>query len=131
MKKINKKNIVEKVISYIAQAQQEILMTMKSEDNNVALPQKYFNILDQKILSGITVKRLYFGEKREFEKFKKNIPDKNHYECKLAGDNNYKRMIVIDRKYLFFKRGEDFFSSNDKNKIEKYIKYFQKGWDKI
>ena len=112
--------IIHKVIRDIATAKIEILATMHfAEEQQNPLPLAYFYFLKLKMDQGIKIKRLVFGQ------ITLPTAHKNHQEkiCKT-----YRRMILIDRKILFYKKNGNFYSSKDPQLIKKYLTYFQKEW---
>lgn len=129
-KKIKTSNILQKVIDIVRLAKQEILATMDlNEELEKPLSAEYFFLLNRKMQEGVAVKRLAFGTKTELETFngKYDIKSEN-YECVLARSNNYKRMLLVDRKYLFFATDiegrRSFFFATEKECIKKFFDYF-------
>lgn len=129
-KKVKTSNILQKVMEKIRLAKQEILATMDlSEELEKPLSAEYFSLLNKKIQKGVVVKRLAFGTDADFKTFNnRNDMDGKGYECVLATSKNYKRMILIDRKYLFFAKetgsGRNFFFTTEKECIKKFFDYF-------
>ncbi len=129
MKIIKKEKILQEVISYIQKAKKEICMTMKFDDDVIIIPQVYFDILDQKLLEGVKIKRLCFGGVKEFGRFTNEKIPHGEYVCKLTKSKEYKRMIIIDKKYLFYKSKQAFVFSDNKQRIEEYSQYFISKWN--
>lgn len=127
---VDKKNILHNVMSIVAQAHDEVLATMDvDEEIKNPLNEEYFFLLKKMIKQGIIMKRLAFGKEINFKEFNnaQNIKNKN-YNCVLAKTKNHKRMIMIDRKSLFFtikeKNKKMFYLTRDSEYIKKYVKYF-------
>lgn len=75
-----------------------------AEEIEKPLPVNYFTLLNRKMIEGIIVKRLAFRSKTDFEVFNTRQPiESTNYQCVLATSTNCKRMLLIDRKYLFFR----------------------------
>ncbi|MDP2951613.1 MAG: hypothetical protein Q8N55_04490 [bacterium] len=123
-------DILQKVMEIVMLAKQEILATMDlSEELEKPLPAEYFFLLSRKMQEGVVVKRLAFGTDSNFKTFNnKNDIRSENYECVLATNKNYKRMILIDRKYLFFAketRGRrNFFFTTEKKCVKEFLDYF-------
>lgn len=123
-------DILQKVMGIVRSAQQEILATMDlSEELEKPLPLEYFSLLNRKMREEVVVKRLAFGTETEFETFNRRHDIKNeNYECVLAKSKNYKRMLLIDQKYLFFaeetENGRNFSFTTKKECIKKFFDYF-------
>lgn len=129
-KKVKTSNILQKVIDIVKLAKQEILATMDlNEELEKPLSAEYFSLLNKKMQEGVVVKRLAFGTDVDFKTFNnKNDIHSENYECVLTGSENYKRMILIDQKYLFFveetEGGRNFFFTTEKKCIKKFLDYF-------
>jgi hypothetical protein len=127
---VDKKNILRKVMSIVSQAHNEVLATMDiDEEIRNPLQEEYFFLLKKMVGKGVIMKRLAFGGKINFKKFNNehNIKNKN-YHCVLARTQNYKRMILVDRKNLFFATGTEeerrFFFTKDAKYIKEFARYF-------
>ena len=123
-------DILQKVMDVVRSAGQEIVATMDlNEELEKPLSVEYFSLLRKKMQEGVVVKRLAFGTKANFEIFNnRNDTGGKNYTCVLAKSKNYKRMILIDRKYLFFaketKTGRNFFFTTEKKRVEQFFDYF-------
>lgn len=123
-------DILHKVMDAVGSAKREILATMDlSEELEKPLSTEYFSLLNRKMKDGIIVKRLAFGTDADFKTFNNigDIRDEN-YKCVLATSEDYRRMILIDGKYLFFAKEIDgrrnFFFTTEKECIKKFFDYF-------
>lgn len=128
--KVDKLNILKQVMSKVGIAKAEILSTMNLfEELKTPLPLEYFFLLNKKMQEGVVIKRLAFGTKSEFQKFNKRHSVKyKNYICILSKSKDYRRMILIDRKYLFFvdiKNSSNFFFTTDQSRINNFLAYFQ------
>lgn len=131
MREVSKSNILKEVMRAIRSARKEILATMElAEEIKYPLPKKYFLLLGKKLDDGVAIKRLAFGAKTDFIVIRNKLAIKNrNYQMRLAKTREYKRMLLIDRKYLFFaKETRDrrrFFSTSDSAYIRRFFRYFQ------
>lgn len=129
--KIPKKKIMGVAFNLIKNAKKELLLTMLiKEEINQPLARLYINTLQRTINKGVKVKRLCFGNKKEFEKI---INNKISEGVKLYHINKvrlYRRMMIKDKKEMIFgvKKGRIyvFFYSKDRSVILKYLGYFEK-----
>lgn len=126
---IDVKEIVDEVKGAVAEAKKEILTTMHlGEELSKPLPIEYFKLLLRKMTEDkVTIKRQSFGTKEEFALFEQQdiCKDAPEYTHTLRTNKDYKRMICIDRKKLFFKPDNNFMTTTDENVIESYLKYFE------
>jgi hypothetical protein len=135
LKKVDVSRILQKAMSIVNLAKKEILATMDlAEEIQNPLPLEYFFLLGKKVKSGIKVTRLAFGTQVEFKKFNKaccsGILKHKNYKCFLTSSKNYKRMLMVDKKYLIFainKNGiKNFFYVEDARYINKFYSYFKR-----
>ena len=135
-KKVKKTNILQEVMCIVISAKQEILATMDlSEELEKPLPAEYFSLIDEKMKEGVVVKRLAFGTNADFETFNnKNDIRSENYKCVLTTSKDYRRMLLIDQKYLFFAKetgnGRSFFSTTEKKSIKEFLDYFSREFQK-
>lgn len=132
LKEVNTSNILQKAMSIIRSAKQEILVTMDlAEEITKPLPLEYFSLLNEKMKMGIRMKRLAFGSISDFRIItqRHKVTNKN-YKCTLAATKNYQRMLLVDNKYLLFtiddKNKRRFFYTIDPQYIKKFSQYFRK-----
>jgi hypothetical protein len=129
---IKKTNIRNKVITSVRNSKKEILTTMEiTEEINSPLPKRYFLLLNKKKDSGVKIKRIVFGPKNIYHSYLKNLGSKNvPFVGKRISSKNYKRMILIDGKKLFFRkengRKRTFYYTTSEKIINKYLSYFKK-----
>ena len=128
---INAPDILQKVLSVISQASMDILATMKlSEEIANPISKEYYKLLEKKMNEGVFLSRVVFGLENDLREFEKRCPHKvNRYKCIHAKTQNYQRMILIDRKWLFFAiddiMGErKFFFSENHICIKAFERYF-------
>ena len=124
---VNKKEIIKEVKVNISLAKKEILATMLLEEEiNNPLPKSYFNLLRNKVDEGVILKRLGFGKKEEYNKIRnKTLIDKKNYIFRFTTrGQDYQRLIIIDRKKIFFGRDGVFFKSKYQPLIKVFLKYF-------
>ena len=132
LKEIEQSNILQKAISIVKSAKQELLVTMDlAEEIESPLPLEYFFLLDKKMKQGIRITRLAFGTATDFKRFNKRHKIRNNnYKCILVKSKNYKRMLLIDGKKLLFivdnKNKRRFFYTTDLQYIKKFSQYFYK-----
>ncbi len=129
---IKKENIRHEVMSQIQKAKNEILATMDiTEELKNPLPKKYFSLLHKKHKKGIKIKRVIFGSTKQYKHLLKEAIDKNlSFTGKHTKSKNYKKMIMIDKTKLFFRKRikdkERFYFTTDNKYLEEYKKYFNR-----
>ena len=132
IRKVDATCILQKVMSIIRSARQEILATMNlSEEVRDPIPFEYFSLLNERMKGGVRVVRLAFGTATDFEIITQRHKVRNkNYKCCLAATKNYKRMLLIDHKHLFFaieNGGERrFFYTTNSQYIKKFSQYFHR-----
>lgn len=126
-KKVDKEKILNLVEKSVGQAKSEIVVTMLlCEEINHPLPSVYFNLLKKKVEDGITLKRLGFGRKEDYNKIKQKIgiKRKNYIFKYISGESQYQRLLIIDRKKLYFGINGLFFQGNYRPLIGVFLDYF-------
>lgn len=130
---INKREILKEVNKSVSLAREEILATMllKEELKN-PLPVFYFNLLRNKVNEGISLKRLGFGTKEEYNKVSNKIlGDRKSYIFRFTTKElDYQRLIIIDRKKMFFGIDGLYFVSMYKPLIRVFADYFDRNFKK-
>lgn len=130
LEEIKKENIRDTVMSQIRKAKKEILATMDiTEELRNPLPIKYFSLLYKKQKQGIKIKRIIFGDLKQYKIFLKEMKDKNSFFIgNYTKSKNYKRMIMIDGAKLFFvkKLEKKFYFTTDDKYLREYKTYFNK-----
>ncbi|MFH1832908.1 MAG: hypothetical protein ABH816_01940 [Candidatus Levyibacteriota bacterium] len=124
---ISKKDILQIVKESLTEVKKEILATMLLEEElKFPLPFSYFSLLRKKVERGIVLKRLGFGNREDYDKIKKKIKisSKNYIFKYIINSSKYQRMIVIDRKKLFFGNDDIFFQSEFKPLVKVFSDYF-------
>jgi hypothetical protein len=124
---INKKDILKEVKRSISQVKKEIIATMLlSEEIKKPLPISYFNLINKKVKEGIVFKRLGFGKKEDYNMIKQKlvIKESNYIFKYNFKESRYQRLIIIDRKTLFFGAERLFFKSIHKPLIDVFLRYF-------
>lgn len=130
---INKKEILREVKKSISLAKEEVLATMLLKDElRDPLPAFYFHLLRKKVYGGIFLKRLGFGTKEEYNKIKeRNKLENNNYEFRyIIQESEYQRLIIIDRKMIFFGIEGLYFTSKHKSLIKIFLDYFDRNFKK-
>lgn len=133
LKQIDKKNILQAVERDLHYAKKEILATMLlAEELNNPLPSSYFDLLKKKVNEGVFLRRLGFGRKEDYNKIKgRNRLENNNYEFRyIIQELEYQRLIVIDRKKLFFGIGGLYFTSMYEPLIKVFADYFDRNFKK-
>lgn len=131
LEEVSSSKILRSAIFLVEKAKKEILATMDlTEEIKSPLPSEYLFLLKKKIETGTKIIRLAFGTRGEFKIFDKRCRIKNkNYMCVLRKKKNYKRMLLVDGKYLLFavdnKKEKKFFYTRDPKYIEKFSDYFQ------
>lgn len=130
---INKKQIIKEVQKAIFHAQKEVLATMllKDEIKN-PLPNSYFILMQNKVKKGIVLKRLGFGRKEYYNQIKdKHKFDNKNYKFRyIVNESKYQRMILIDRRKLFFSIEDLYFSSPYEPFMKVFLDYFYQNFEK-
>lgn len=127
IKQVNKKEIVLMVQKAVGKSKQEILATMLfKEERENPLPNSYHNLLKNKLREGVKIKRLGFGEKVDYTLIKNRLvmPSKNYQFRYTPSISAYQRLLIIDKKNLFFGIDGEFFQSSYKPLIKVFINYF-------
>lgn len=127
--KVNKNNILKEVKKSISQAKKEIMATMLlSEEIKKPLPISYFKLIKKKVNQGVTFKRLGFGAKEDYNDIKQKlvINGENYIFKYVTDEDKYQRLMMIDRKKLFFGINGLFFESRYKPLIKIFLDYFMK-----
>lgn len=123
---IQKKEILRQVKKTVSLARREILATMLLREEIVnPLPVSYFNLLNKKVGKGVMLKRLGFGRKEDYNNIKSKHNFRNNYNFRYnTEESEYQRLIIIDRKKLFFGKNNVFFKSEYKPLIKVFLNYF-------
>lgn len=124
---IDKKDILREVKENLGKAKKEILTTMLlQEELGNPLPLSYFSLLKKKVGEGIFLRRLGFGTKEDYNKVSnKSLIYKKNYIFRFIGSElDYQRLIIIDRKKIFFGIDSLYFTSMHKPSIKVFIDYF-------
>lgn len=132
-KLVDKKDILRKVRESIKQARREIIATMLlREEMTNPLPTSYFNLLKKKVEDGVTFKRLGFGRKEDYNKIRQRVHiNRNNYTFRYISQvSKYQRLIIIDRKELYFGANGLFFQSIYSPLIKVFLNYFLKYFKK-
>lgn len=131
--KINKKDVLREVDKSVSKAKSEIVATMLlREEINHPLPVSYFDLLKKKVEDGIILKRLGFGRKEDYNKIKQKIgiKRKNYIFKYISGESQYQRLLIIDRKKLYFGIDGLFFQGNYRPLIGVFLDYFNQYFSK-
>ncbi len=132
IEEVNANHILEHARSMVQNATKEILATMDLRaEVEKPLPQSYFILLLSRVLAGVTVTRLGFGEKKDFLILLKKLGYSHvNYNFIFANNLSYKRLLLVDNHKLIFavdKNGSDrFFYTTNKQILQKYRAYFFK-----
>ncbi len=133
IKIIDKKDIVNEVEKEVRKAKKEILASMLlSEEVKNPLPVSYRNLLAKRIDKGVVLKRIGFGTREEYVKISKQYRiESQKYFFRLEKDPSiYQRLLIIDRRKLFFKIDKTFFESDNQQLIDIFLDYFLKRFKK-
>jgi len=126
LQKIKTTEIVSEVKNHVSSAKKEILATMLlSEEVSIPLPKSYHVLLQQKVHSGVILKRIGFGKKKDYDTIKKREELTGRYifrYCLALSD--YQRLIIIDREVLFFGIDGSFFKTTYKPLVKVFSTYF-------
>lgn len=123
IKRVAKNKIVEEVTASILMAEREIFATMLlSEEIRDPLPKSYHELLIKRTKEGIVLKRLGFGTKEEYNQIKKRYTFKKNYNFSVCTNvKKYQRMIVVDKKTLYFGSNGVFFKSTHGPLVEVFL----------
>lgn len=127
LEQVDKKNILKIVKKDINRTRKEIFATMLlREELKNPLPVSYFNLLKKKVNEGVFLKRLGFGTKEDYNKIKERHKfNSNNYKFRyITCEFKYQRLIIIDRKKLFFGIEELYFISKHRPLIKVFLNYF-------
>lgn len=123
---IDRRDIVKLVKGNISKAEEEIISTMLlSEEIEDPLPESYFDLLKKKTIEGVKLKRLGFGKKEDYNIINRRLGKLKNYEFKFLEDiEKYQRLMIIDKRIIFFGVERNFFVSEYKPVIKAFIEYF-------
>lgn len=127
IKTVDKKDILRLVTKEVKRSRKEILAAMLlREERQNPLPGSYHALLKNKLKDGVKIKRLGFGSRVDYTVVNNKLAMKvNHYQFKYLSRNSaYQRLLIIDRKILFFGVDGMFFQSSYKPLVEVFYKYF-------
>ncbi|MCL5113910.1 MAG: hypothetical protein M1372_01945 [Patescibacteria group bacterium] len=133
LEQVDKNNILKIVRKNVNKAKKEILVTMLiAEELDNPLPLSYFTLLKKKVNEGVFLRRLGFGRKEDYNKIKeKNKLESNNCEFRyIVKEFEYQRLIIIDRKKLFFGIDGLYFASTCEPFVEVFLKYFNYNFKK-
>lgn len=125
---VNKKDILKIVQKELGKGKKEILATMLlSKEFSSPLPASYHDLMKKKISEGVVIKRLGFGKRGEYTKIKKILAmiSKNYQFRYSSQVDKYQRLLIIDRKILFFGIHGLFFQSTYKPLVQAFLQYFE------
>lgn len=131
-RKFDASKIIQNAESIVNQAKYEILATMDlAEEIRNPLPRGYFFLLQKKMKEGVRVKRLAFGNAEDFRIFQRRNRIRNrNYLCRLTSDQDYRRMLLVDRRELMFaveqRKIRHFFRTTRPKEVRRYLKYFSR-----
>jgi hypothetical protein len=128
LKEIKKENIKKEVMFQATKAKKEILVTMDiAEERNFPLPMEYFSLLKKKHKEGVKIKRVIFGNVKQYRFFLKEMKVKSlFFVGSRTNSKNYRRMILIDSTKLFFREKGKFYSTDNNRYIKEYKTYFER-----
>lgn len=123
---INKEDIVKTVTGEVGEARQEITMTMLLSEELVSpLPRTYHDLILQKLLEGVEIRRIGFGNEQDFNQVvnRLQVESPNFRFDQISDISLYQRMILIDKSKLFFSLEDGFYRSNDPSLIDIFSRY--------
>ena len=127
MQSIHNKNIVKLVTESIRDARVEIVATMLLREEVLRpLPYSYHSLIKNKVKKKVLLKRLGFGKIEDYNIVKKREDSlsKNYIFKFTTREQEYQRLIIIDRKKIFFGKDGMFFKSEYEPLIKVFLKYF-------
>ncbi|MEX2007331.1 MAG: hypothetical protein WD992_01020 [Candidatus Levyibacteriota bacterium] len=130
---VNKKKIIRLVKESIKESKKEVLATMLlQEEIENPLPSSYHALLQKRAKKGVKIKRLGFGSKVDYNlvKNKLSMPARNYQFRYVPSISTYQRLLIIDRKILFFGIDGVFFQSSYKPLVKVFVDYFTKVFKK-
>lgn len=119
--------IVSNVMKAVKNAEKEILTTMLlSEELKNPLPETYHRLLVKKTNLGVRIERLGFGSKEAYNQINSLHVFSQNYNMKhIRNEKRYQRMIIIDKKILFFNIEGNFFTSTYEPLVKAFVTYFK------
>jgi hypothetical protein len=138
IKFIPEEKVFKKALSLVKKAKKNLYlgMIMKEEVKNTSI--EYLNLLKRKIKEGIKIKRIGFGNKKEYQKALEQLGlkalPKNFIFKQCSDHNKFQRLLIVDEKEMLFaaylnSKNKIVFYTKCKPIIEGFIKYFQKVFD--
>jgi len=132
-KVVEEDKILENVLFAASQAQDCIYATMDlAEEKNLPINQKYHDIVKEKLDAGVRVVRIGFGETSDFQIIKSRLGlEQNTYTFKRNPIiEDYQRLLMVDKKFLFFKKGGSFYKTQDPALIIQFLNYFAETYER-
>ena len=124
---IEGKKVLSLVQKAVSNAKREVLATMfLSEEIISPLPKSYHNLLRKKLKEGVRIKRLGFGSKVDYNLINKTyfVNSRNYFFRYTKKVEDYQRLIIIDRKKIFFNVDGIFFESDNHQIVNIFSSYF-------
>lgn len=119
--------ILSRVTETVALSGKEILTTILLADELATrLPFSYHQLLKAKANDGVQITRIGFGSEEDALKFDYiyTLGSSNYFFVSNPNVGQYQRMIIIDRKNLFFRVGDTFVHSNHRPLVEAFRERF-------
>ncbi len=116
------------VMESIRNSEMQILATMDlKEELQKPLSKEYHELVRQKLNNGVKFYKLGFGSKDDFEamKLRLDISLPNYVFLHSLDVEKYRRMILVDKKHLFFGQGLVFCTTTNTELIASFTTYFE------
>lgn len=133
IKQIDKKDILSQVTKAVKSAKEEVVATMLlSEERISPLPHVYHELLKEKLVNGVKIKRLGFGTRGDYTIINNRLvmDSKNYHFRYVSSISEYQRLLVIDKKIFFFGLDELFFQSSYPPLIKAFLEFFDDSFKK-
>lgn len=117
------KHLVDQAIALVGQTNKHLIMTHLLSGGTS--PENYLKALEVCLSRGVSVSRICFGDRGDYENFlKKSDPRIEHCLCQNV--NLYQRMLVADDKIAMFRLGRIgvFCKSANKLVVRAYRDYY-------
>lgn len=134
IKFIPQSEVVDYGFKLVKKAKKSLYLTMIMKDELVSTPPEYLTLLKQKITQGLQIKRIGFGNKKDYHRSieqigYKHVPD-NFIFRYCNNINLAQRLLISDEKEMLFavyknKHQKAVFYTRSKPIIKGFLNYFK------
>lgn len=103
---IPEEKVLEFAFQLIKKSKKSLYLTMIMREELMTTSKEYLDLLKRKILQGVFIRRVGFGNKKEFEKANKQLGFTNpssNFKFRYYPDLQFaQRMLIVDKKEMLF-----------------------------